>query len=204
MKMPEDSYRAPPRKTVGYIRHVAEQLAAVLELSERPLFPVMQAIERELDQEFNLLRFEVWSPEEMGINEGLSFIDGDVSRIVLAEHIYAGACKGQWRARRIAAHELGHWALHSKLWAWEPALISLAPNTANDTFVEDEAEIFSIELLMPLRHIRLTDTVLDVAQRFQAPRVMAENRLRAAHRVRARQKRTADQRSAALEKLVTG
>jgi len=197
-KMPEASYSAPPRKTVAQIRHVAEQLAAALEISERPLFPIMQVIEHDLDQELNLLKFEVWSSEEMGITEGLSFVDGDVPRIVLAEHIYTGAWRGQWRARRVAAHELGHWALHPRLWAWDLASMRLAPSAANDTFVEDEADIFSIELLMPLRHIRLTDTVLDVVQRFQAPRGIAENRLRAAHLVRARQKRTASQRPAVL------
>jgi hypothetical protein len=192
------------RRSIDALREVARQLRRVVDYPDDLCFPIMHVIEMKLDQQLDVLRLEVWSEEEMSGYEGLTFRDAECDRLVLSERIYQAACLGQWRARRIAAHELGHWLLHTPFYRrdmYGHGRRLLSALETEPAWLEDEADIFAVELLMPMKHIALDDTALDLSVRFGAPLKLAEARLAAADNAWKR-KRTVV--AGGPSKLVTG
>jgi Zn-dependent peptidase ImmA (M78 family) len=175
-------------RSVDTIREIAEQLRRLVDYSDAVAFPIMHVIESKLDQEMDALRLEIWSDGDMCGYEGLTFRDADGDRLVLAEKVYEAACRGEWRARRIAAHELGHWLLHTSIYrrdmfGFRYGIKCFINRESAILCLEDVADIFSVELLMPVKHVLPGDTALDLSLRFGAPIPLAEARLAAARNV---------------------
>lgn len=142
-----------------------------------PYFPVMEVLEKVLDNRLGLVRLEVWEDADLMGAEGLSFKDGDgVDRIVLPDSVYRGAWAGDARARFTASHELGHWVLHSRV-----ALHRTSQENLRGQFESSEwqANTFAAEVLMPVEYISRNDTAEDLCSRFGVSAQAAQLRLRA-------------------------
>lgn len=169
----ENSYEVSPRSK-KQIRASAKHLRMALGVSDNPYFKPIEVIELVLDHEMNFVSFSTGSREEMGNDEGQTAFDG--SEIILREDVYVNANKGQPRGRFTAAHELGHWALHSGL---KP---TMARSSGNSTPVykcsEWQANRFAAEILMPFKFFTINDTVPTVMARHGVSRPAAERRLK--------------------------
>ena len=110
----------------------------------------------------------------MGNDEGQTAFDG--TEIRLREDVYSKACAGQPRARFTAAHEIGHWALHSNL------NMTMARNTGAATPAykcsEWQANQFAAEILMPFEFFKSTDTVDLIMKRHGVSQQAATKRMR--------------------------
>lgn len=178
-------YRVPPLSALG-IRETATRFREVLELGDEPLFPIMKVLEQILDNRLDLLRLEVWPDEALQGAEGLNFRDDDgVDRIVLPETVYRGAWEHDGRSRFTAAHETGHWVLHSSCALARASETEIKPYQNS----EWQANLFAAELLMPLEHIFQGDTAQDLTHRFRVSQQAAELRLNAIRRWRIQLKR---------------
>lgn len=122
--------------------------------------PIVDVIEKVLDQQLDLLQFRVSTHQEMGHTEGNTCPLGRF--IELREDVYRLAVAGDGRARFTAAHELGHWILHAKR-----PLARLKPHERIPAFErsEPQANQFAAELLMPRQFYRLRDTAAALARR---------------------------------------
>jgi len=100
----------PPRSWDS-IGRIADQVRDQLGLTSQPYAPVLNVLERVLDQKLEVLSFQVGDRDSMGNAEGLTAPDG--SSVVLREDVYVKALRGDGRARFTVAHELGHWFLHT-------------------------------------------------------------------------------------------
>lgn len=154
-----DNYVVPPRSWSD----IADLTTAVRErfgLAEVPRFPIMELIERVLDHQLNWLHLRVGMPDEMGGAEGLTHPAGD--HITLREDVYQKAWALDGRARFTAAHELGHWVMHTNV-----PLARMSPGVkyAPYELAEQQANAFAAELLMPRDFIMRSDTPLAVASR---------------------------------------
>jgi Zn-dependent peptidase ImmA (M78 family) len=141
-------------------------------LPDQPYFPVIDVIEKVLDRLVEGFDFLVGSEEEMEGAEGFTAPDG--SFIMLHERVYVRACRGDGRARFTAAHELGHWALHTGVPLARPA----NPKSVKPYYLsEPQANQYAADLLMPARFIRPSDEPEDLMERFGVSYEAAENRL---------------------------
>jgi Zn-dependent peptidase ImmA (M78 family) len=136
-------------------------------------FPVMDFIERVLDQRMNIVNFEVADKQEMMSAEGYTDPNGEF--IILRDDVYHGACAGDGRSRFTAAHELGHLALHTR--------IPLARAKAEERvppyrLSEPQANQFAAELLMPRKFMFISDTIELVMTRHGVSHEAASNRLK--------------------------
>lgn len=167
-------YKVPPM-SVSAVRDTADGLRSVLSLDNDPLFPVMTVLEKVLDNRLNLIRLEVWSDSDLNGAEGLSFKDDEgVDRIVLPQSVYHGAWNDDGRDRFTAAHEIGHWVLHST------CALARAHAETLKAFENSEwqANHFAAEILMPACFIYSDDTPQDLVSRFRVSLQAAELRLR--------------------------
>lgn len=141
-------------------------------LADKADFPVMDFIERVLDQKLGLLRLIVLSKEEMGQAEG--YADPAGKFIVLRDDVYDGAISGNGRDRYTAAHELGHWNMHVNI-----PLARAPSNTTAKAYElsEPQANRFAAELLMPPQFFQSNDTVAMVMMRHGVSYQAAEYRL---------------------------
>lgn len=173
-----DSDYIVPARSWAEIREVSDSLRSRFLPNGTALFPIMELLERVLDHRLDWLRFEVGFKEEMGTAEGLTCPKGSFIR--LREDVYDRAWLGKGRDRFTAAHELGHWILHTN--------IPLARSTRGDgtpqyCLAEPQANQFAAELLMPLSFIKLTDTEDDLMKRHGVSRIAAKNRLKYARKI---------------------
>lgn len=120
-------------------------------------FPIMTVIEKILDQKMGSLRLEVQTKLEMGDAEGYTDPQGDFIR--LREDVYEGAWKGDGRARFTAAHELGHWILHTNM-----PLARAGENQNIPAFrlSEPQANQFAGRLLIPSKLVSPDDTPMTI------------------------------------------
>lgn len=168
----ENSYEVSPRSK-KQIEASANRLRAALGVSGNPYFKPIEVIELVLDHEMSLVSFSSGSYEEMGNDEGQTAFDG--SEIILREDVYKNASIGQPRGRFTAAHELGHWALHSGL---KPTMArSSGSSTPAYKCSEWQANQFAAALLMPFDFFSLSDTISSVMKRHGVSRPAARKRL---------------------------
>ena len=166
----------PPRRWAE-IGGIADNLRAKLGLAEEPRAPVIELIERVLDQRLGLLRFEVGSHDEMGRAEGYTCPNGEF--IMLREDVYLGVWAGEGRARFTTAHELGHWAMHTNI---PLARARHGDGTPAFRLAEPQANQFAAEFLMPKSFICALDDEDDLVERFGVSWEAARNRLRYLHK----------------------
>lgn len=155
------------------IAELANSLRIQLNLSKSPSFPIIEYLEQVLCNKLELLSFEVWSNAEMGVAEGYTCPNGTF--IALREDVYELACEGDGRARFTAAHELGHYLMHTG--------VPLARITAGQIVkpyrrAEPQANQFAVELLMPRQFITTEDTAHSISARHMVSLEAADNRLR--------------------------
>lgn len=162
----------PPRRWAE-IGGIANNLRHRLGLAEEPHLPVIELIERVLDQKLGLVRLEVGDRHEMDGAEGLTCPNGEF--IMLREDVYSGVWAGDRRARFTTAHELGHWALHTNI---SMARARRGDGTPNYRLAEPQANQFAAELLMPEGFVDGSDDENDLMERFGVSFSAAHNRLR--------------------------
>ena len=129
-------------------------------LGSIPYFPIVEFIEKILDQRLEFVRFEVGTETEMKGAEGFTCPKGEF--IMLRQDVYEKACEGEGRARFTAAHELGHLILHTG--------VPLARTTVKNSFpayrlAEPQANRFAAELLMPQTFMLREDDAQSVTKR---------------------------------------
>ncbi len=94
-----------------------------------------------IDQDFN---FEVWSEARMKGNHGLTVTTEKT--IILREDVYERALAGHGRDRMTAAHELGHYILHSNV---DITFARADTNLKTYECSEWQANCFGGEILVP-------------------------------------------------------
>ena len=166
----------PPRRWAEIVS-LADNLRRQLGQAAVPRVPVIEIIETVLDQRLGLVRFEVGSREEMGRAEGYTCPKGEF--IMLREDVYVGVWAGEGRARFTAAHELGHWAMHTNI---PLARAKRGDGTPSFRLAEPQANQFAAEFLMPECFIDALDDENDLIQRFDVSWEAAHNRLRYLHK----------------------
>jgi Zn-dependent peptidase ImmA (M78 family) len=161
----------PPRSWDD-IHDLVEKLRGHFGLSNEPYFPIIEFIEKVLDQKLSWLQFVVGDDETMEGAEGLTAPDG--SFIMLREDVYESACGGEGRARFTSAHELGHWILHTNV-----PFARVEPEQLVKPFrlSEPQANQFAAELLMPRDFFSWADSAESVMKRHGVSRDAAQRRL---------------------------
>ena len=139
----KDDYIVPPRRWAD-IEKGADKLRDSLNLTNLAYMPVIDVVERVLDQMLGMVEFTVGSREEMNDAEGLTCPMGKF--IMLREDVYNEACAGESRARFTTAHELGHWMMHTNI---PLARANRGDGTEPYRLAEPQANQFAACLLMP-------------------------------------------------------
>jgi hypothetical protein len=154
--------RAPPTSW-NRIAAITDSLRRNLGLDEVKFFPVMEVLEVVLDQELGLVRIEVEEDSIMGKTEG--FTDPGGKFIRFSETVYRKAYNGHPRARWTAAHETGHFFLHT-----DTLLTRVSGKAIKDMkpfeCPERQAHQFAAELLMPRKFIGPNTSIKEVMNDF--------------------------------------
>ncbi|MBS0986617.1 ImmA/IrrE family metallo-endopeptidase [Acetobacter thailandicus] len=165
------SFVVPPLRW-SIIERNALHWRDVLGLEKEPYFPVMEVIEKILCNKMDLFTLTIVEQKEMGRAEGYTSPTGEA--IYLREDVYRGACNGVPRDRFTAAHELGHWDMHTNL---QLARVQPEENIPAYRQSEPQANQFASELLMPASFFSVDDTPDTVMQRHGVSHYAASNRL---------------------------
>jgi len=137
-------FRVPPLSW-NNIGDIADKMRADFGFSDISYVPIMPFLEKIMD---NRLGIYLLSGDEDDMKrkriEGHTDPNGEF--IVLREDVMRHAWDGQPRARFTAAHELGHWVLHTRI-----QLARAAPEDNVKWFSrsEPQANQFAAEFLMP-------------------------------------------------------
>lgn len=134
------------------IQRIADDLRAQFGLTNEPYFPVMEFVEGVLDNSLHCTTFLVGEHEFMEGAEGLTDPGGKF--IMLRQDVYQSACRKDGRARFTAAHELGHWIMHTNV---PFARIKSDQHVGAYRRTEPQANQFAAELLMPRDFITWAD-----------------------------------------------
>lgn len=169
--MSGDDFRAPAMSW-DQIRADAISIRESLGLSDVAYVPIVDIIERILDVRLGMVRFEVETKKVMGQAEGFTCPKGEF--IMLREDVYEKACDGDGRARFTAAHELGHFLLHTNV---PLARCERGDGTPAYRLAEPQANQFAAEFLMPDSLIDSFDEAPDLMDRFGVSYGAAGNRL---------------------------
>lgn len=163
-------YEVPP---MGWdkIAVITSNLKRQLNLQHKPYFPIMEVLEFVLDRN-EIVGLDVRDAHEMQGAEGYTSPDGEL--IILREDVYHSAWKGEPRARFTAAHELGHFLLHTGI---PLARINSTNSVPPFRRSEPQANQFAAELLMPPQFFTAEDTPMEVMMRHGVSGDCAEIRL---------------------------
>jgi Zn-dependent peptidase ImmA (M78 family) len=166
-------YRAKP---ISWLRiaEIADAFRDQLGMSNTKFFPVIQVLERVLDQQLGIIRIEVEDDKIMGDAEGFTDPAGEFIRF--SETVYREAYQDRPRARWTAAHETGHLFLHTR----QPLtrLTNKAAIEAMKPFECPERNQFAAELLMPRRFINGNTPVTEVTRDFGVSEEAATKRIK--------------------------
>lgn len=141
-------------RTSEDIAQIANGLRQSSARSNNIWFPIVHFVEELVGDGFQVL-----SPEEMGLNEGLTFPDQGIVQI--REDIYLAACNDDGHARDTLAHELGHFILHKGLKLARTGSRNTVPRKIEDS--EWQADEFAGLLLAPT-HIISGRTAADISR----------------------------------------
>ena len=166
-----EGYTVPPLRRVA-IRDFAAALRGRFGLADEARFPVIDFLERVLDQRLNMTRTVIADAHDMGGAEGLTCPSGDF--VMLRTDVYDGALAWGGRPRFTIAHEIGHLLLHANR--------PLARRAQSETVPaykcsEWQADQFAAEVLMPFWQLCASDTPAVVAKRHAVSYHAAEVRL---------------------------
>ena len=161
-----------PAKSWDNIEQIAQGWRSRFGLDQTPYTPIMEMMERVLDNTLNCFTLIPVEASEMGPAEG--YTDPDGTCIMLREDVYRGAWAGEPRDRFTAAHELAHWAIHTNIPLARAAAGQVVPAYR---LSEPQANHFASELLMPARFFTVFDNVHTVMERHGVGYKAASNRL---------------------------
>lgn len=161
-----------PARSWDNIEQIAQGWRSKFGLDQTPETPIMEMMEKVLDNRLEAFTLIPMSKAEMGPAEG--YTDPDGSRIILREDVYEGAWAGEPRDRFTAAHELAHWAIHTNI---PLARATPEQNVKPFRLSEPQANQFASELLMPARFFFRSDTSAIVMERHGVSYQAACNRL---------------------------
>lgn len=169
--MSGQNFIVPPRSWDN-IEQFAQGWRSKFGLDQAPMTPIMDMMERVLDNRLEMFTLIPMSMDEMGPAEG--YTDPDGSKIFLREDVYEGAWADEPRDRFTAAHELGHWAMHTNI-----PLARAKPEQEVKPYrlSEPQANQFASELLMPARFFFWSDTPELVMDRHGVSYQAASHRL---------------------------
>ena len=161
-----------PARSWDNIEQTAQGWRSKFGLDQTPYTPIMEMMEKVLDNMLNCFTLIPMDVAEMGPAEG--YTDPAGTFIMLREDVYKGAWAGEPRDRFTAAHELSHWAIHTKI-----PLARAMPGQVVPPYrlSEPQANQFASELLMPARFFSRFDTVHSVMARHGVGYQAAGNRL---------------------------
>ncbi|GEC40126.1 hypothetical protein JOH52_002813 [Sinorhizobium meliloti] len=167
--MSSQDFVVPPRSWDN-IHSVAERLRSIIGLERSPYVPVIDILEKVLDYQLNIVRFEVGTFVEMDGAEGLTDPSGHF--IQIREDVYEAAVNGDGRARFTVAHEMGHLFLHTGVPLARTTRDAVAPFKRS----EPQANQFAAEFLMP-RHLQIRGSShYDIARNHGVSDEAARNR----------------------------
>ncbi|HUD90815.1 ImmA/IrrE family metallo-endopeptidase [Sphingobium sp.] len=169
--MSGQNFIVPPRNW-NAIEKSAQDWRAAFNLENAAHTPIMEMMEKVLDQTLGLFQFVIEERSVMGAAEGYTDPNGEF--IMLREDVYRGAWNGDPRDRFTAAHEFGHWAMHTN--------VPLARATSDRKvepfrLSEPQANHFASSLLMPAQFFSLWDTPQSVMNRHGVSYQAASNRI---------------------------
>ena len=169
--MSGENFVVPPRSWEA-IEEITDNLRRAFSLQDEPAFPIIDFIERVLDNSMGALVLEVNDHAEMDGAEGYTDPNGEF--IILRDDVYRAGCSGDGRARFTAGHELGHFVLHTNI-----LLARAKPREDIRPFrlAEPQANQFSAALLMPKKFFQTNDTAELVMDRHGVSFEAARNRL---------------------------
>lgn len=161
-----------PARSWDDIEQIAQGWRSKFGLDNVTYTPIMEMMEKVLDNRLEAFTLIPMDSAEMGPAEGYTDPDGEY--IWLREDVYKGGWAGEPRDRFTAAHELSHWAIHTKI-----ALARAMPCQKIPAYrlSEPQANQFASELLMPAKFFSSTDTVHVVMARHGVSYKAATNRL---------------------------
>lgn len=162
-----------PARRWTEIGRIADDIRRRLGLWDDPRLPIMDLIERVMWQKFGWFELQIADRSEMEGAEGYTCPKGEFIR--LRDDVYVGAWQGDPRARFTAAHELGHWAMHTNI---PLARARRGDGTPDYRLAEPQANQFAAEILMPRHFINSADDIGDLMKRFGVSREAARNRIR--------------------------
>lgn len=138
----------PPMSTEK-LRRFAEQVRGLFVGDDKIDFPIMDVLEFKLQKIFPDYFIDVQDEDVMGEDEG-RVLAGSNS-IILRTDVYAGACRGDRRARFTACHEFGHYLMHRGV------VLARARGDGDKIYQDSEwqADEFAGTLLMSPRHLHL-------------------------------------------------
>ena len=167
-----DFYRAPP-VSWNRIAGMTDAFRRQLNLEDTKFFPIMEVLEEILDLRLGLVRIEVEDDRVMGNVEAFTDPAGEFIRF--SQTVYLQACANKVRARWTAAHEAGHFFLHTR----EP-LARVASEVGLKIFERPElqAHQFAAELLMPRKFIDPSTPVVEIMRDFGVSEEAAKKRLK--------------------------
>jgi len=169
--MSGQDFKVPPLSW-DQIGATANNLRQRLQLQDEAYFPVMDVLERIMDHQVEGFHLLAGDRQEMGNAEGYTSPDG--SFIMLREDVYDAAWAGDPRARFTAAHELGHWMMHTDI----PLARALPEENVKPFMLsEPQANQFAAELLMPARFFVVGEGAQAVRNRHGVSHEAACNRL---------------------------
>lgn len=178
----------PPRDR-NSIRKDTYKIRAAIGMNDVLYFPIMKFLELIIPQ-FIDPDFYVEPVDD-------SLLPGRMAETIPEKHlirvrisVYDAACKGHTWARKIMAHELGHYVYHD---ATHIAYASVEPGSQlpKEFMPEYQADVFANELLAPINLIRGMNPH-SVAQKCGVPLSLAEGQLKqAAHTKAGRKKKKA-------------
>ncbi len=164
------NFVVPPRSWDS-IAAYTDDFREKLSVGTQSAFPIMTMIERVID-ESDMATLLIGDKHEMGRAEGYTCPKG--TYIELREDVYYAAWRGDGRARFTAAHELGHYFMHTNI---PMARETMQRKAKPFELSEQQANQFAAELLMPRSFFSGGDTPHSVMLRHEVSWTAAKSRL---------------------------
>ena len=168
------------------LRKEAFMLREKFGLSSEKKFPITKFLELVLPEIDPLFQLEIVGDGELRGRSAEMIPERHT--IVVKESVYNAACEENFYARRVLAHELGHYVLHCDD---EVRFASVVPGEKLPEACNPEwqADVFADELLVPINMIDEPNEYL-VSKHFAVSRQTAKKQINQAQRLsRARQKK---------------
>ncbi len=172
-------------RTRNQIRKIAYRFRKDLGLDKEEYFPIMRVLECVLPVVYPGFMLEPVEDKELKGRMAETLPEQNVIRV--KNSVYEAACQGNWFARMVMAHELGHYFLHDPQ-NTSYAYLQKGEALPADVDPERQADIFAAELLIPI-HLIGNKNVYQVSKHFGVSRKAAGHQMNQALKVEKRHRR---------------